>query len=180
MSRIGNAPVALPGGVDVAIEGTTLTVKGTKGSLSRTFSDRVSFSQTDGVVTVARSDDERDSKALHGLSRALLRNMVIGVSEGFRRELNLVGVGYRAAASGKGVELLVGYSHPVKIPATEGITFDVPEPTKIIITGIDKELVGQVAANIRSVRPPEPYKGKGIKYSDEIIRRKAGKSGASR
>lgn len=180
MSRIGNAPVSLPGGVDVAIEGATITVKGSKGTLSRTFSDRVSFSQAEGVVTVARSDDERDSRALHGLSRALLRNMVVGVSEGFRRELNLVGVGYRAAAAGKGIELLVGFSHPVKILAIDGITFEVPEPTKIVVTGIDKELVGQVAANIRSVRPPEPYKGKGIRYSDEIVRRKAGKSGVSR
>jgi large subunit ribosomal protein L6 len=180
MSRIGNAPVSLPGGVDVAIEGATITVKGSKGTLSRTFSDRVSFSQAEGVVTVARSDDERDSRALHGLSRALLRNMVVGVSEGFRRELNLVGVGYRAAAAGKGIELLVGFSHPVKIPAIDGITFEVPEPTKIVVTGIDKELVGPVAANIRSVRPPEPYKGKGIRYSDEIVRRKAGKSGVAR
>ncbi len=180
MSRIGNAPVSLPGGVDVAIEGATITVKGSKGTLSRTFSDRVSFSQAEGVVTVVRSDDERDSRALHGLSRALLRNMVVGVSEGFRRELNLVGVGYRAAAAGKGIELLVGFSHPVRIPAIDGITFEVPEPTKIVVTGIDKELVGQVAANIRSVRPPEPYKGKGIRYSDEIVRRKAGKSGVAR
>ncbi len=180
MSRIGNAPVTVPAGVDVAIDGVTVTVKGSKGSLTRTFSDRVSFASGDGVINVARSDDERDSKALHGLSRALLRNMVIGVSDGFRIELNMIGVGYRAAAAGKGLELLVGFSHPVKIEALDGISFEVPEPTKIIISGIDKELVGQVAANIRSIRPPEPYKGKGIKYSDEVVRRKAGKSGVSR
>ncbi len=180
MSRIGNAPVTVPAGVDIAIDGVTVTVKGSKGSLTRTFTDRVSFARGDGVVNVARSDDERDSKALHGLSRALLRNMVIGVSDGFRLELNMVGVGYRAAAAGKGLELLVGFSHPVKIEAIEGISFEVPEPTKIIISGIDKELVGQVAANIRSIRPPEPYKGKGIKYSDEVVRRKAGKSGVAR
>ena len=180
MSRIGNAPVVVPSGVDVTIDGVTITVKGSKGSLTRTFPDRVSFSRNEGVVKVARSDDERDSKALHGLSRALLRNMVLGVSEGFRLELNMVGVGYRAAPAGKGLELLVGFSHPVKIEAVDGISFEVPEPTKIIISGIDKELVGQVAANIRLVRPPEPYKGKGIKYSDEVIRRKAGKSGVAR
>jgi len=164
----------------VSIDGTTVTAKGAKGSLTRTFTDKISFSQADGVLTVARSDDARETRALHGLSRALMRNMVIGVSDGFRRELNMVGVGYRAAMAGKGIELLVGFSHPVKIEAIDGITFELPEPTKIIITGIDKELVGQVAANIRSVRPPEPYKGKGIKYSDEVIRRKAGKSGVAR
>ena len=164
----------------MSIDGTTVTAKGSKGSLTRTFTDKISFSQADGVLTVARSDDARETRALHGLSRALMRNMVIGVSEGFRRELNMVGVGYRAAMAGKGIELLVGFSHPVKIEAIDGITFELPEPTKIIIPGIDKELVGQVAANIRSVRPPEPYKGKGIKYSDEVIRRKAGKSGVAR
>ena len=180
MSRIGNAPVSVPTGVEVTIEGSTVAVKGARGTLTRTLTDKISFSLAEGVVKVARSDDARETKALHGLSRALLRNMVIGVSEGFRRELNMVGVGYRAAATGKGVELLVGFSHPVKIEAIEGITFEVPEPTKIVITGIDKELVGQVAANLRSIRPPEPYKGKGIKYSDEVVRRKAGKSGVAR
>ncbi len=180
MSRIGNAPVSVPSGVEVTIKGTTVAVKGARGTLTRTFTDKISFSHEEGVITVARSDDARETKALHGLSRALLRNMVIGVSDGFRRELNMVGVGYRASVAGKGIELLVGFSHPVKIEAIEGITFEVPEPTKIVITGIDKELVGQVAANLRSIRPPEPYKGKGIKYSDEVIRRKAGKSGVSR
>jgi len=180
MSRIGLAPISLPSGVEVSVEGTSVTVKGTRGTLQRTFSDRVSFAVTDGVVTVARHDEERESKALHGLSRALLNNMVVGVSEGFQRELLTVGVGYRASLQGKLLELLVGFSHPVKVPAPDGIEFEVPEPTRIIIRGIDKELVGQVAADIRSVRPPEPYKGKGIRYSDEKVRRKAGKSGVAR
>jgi large subunit ribosomal protein L6 len=180
MSRIGLAPISLPSGVEVSVEGTSVTVKGTRGTLQRTFSDRVSFAVTDGVVTVARHDEEHESKALHGLSRALLNNMVVGVSEGFQRELLTVGVGYRASLQGKLLELLVGFSHPVKVPAPDGIEFEVPEPTRIIIRGIDKELVGQVAADIRSVRPPEPYKGKGIRYSDEKIRRKAGKSGVAR
>jgi large subunit ribosomal protein L6 len=180
MSRIGLAPISLPSGVEVSVEGTKVTVKGTKGMLRRTFSDRVSFAVTDGVVTVARHDEERESKALHGLSRALLNNMVVGVSEGFQKELLTVGVGYRASLQGKLLELLVGFSHPVKVPAPDGIEFEVPEPTRIIVRGIDKELVGQVAADIRSVRPPEPYKGKGIRYSDEKVRRKAGKSGVAR
>jgi large subunit ribosomal protein L6 len=180
MSRIGLAPISLPSGVEVSVEGTSVTVKGTRGTLQRTFSDRVSFAVTDGVVTVARHDEEHESKALHGLSRALLNNMVVGVSEGFQRELLTVGVGYRASLQGKLLELLVGFSHPVKVPAPDGIEFEVPEPTRIIIRGIDKELVGQVAADIRSVRPPEPYKGKGIRYSDEKVRRKAGKSGVAR
>jgi large subunit ribosomal protein L6 len=180
MSRIGLAPISLPSGVEVSVEGTKVTVKGTKGMLRRTFSDRVSFAVTDGVVTVARHDEERESKALHGLSRALLNNMVVGVSAGFQKELLTVGVGYRASLQGKLLELLVGFSHPVKVPAPDGIEFEVPEPTRIIVRGIDKELVGQVAADIRSVRPPEPYKGKGIRYSDEKVRRKAGKSGVAR
>jgi len=179
MSRIGLAPIPLPSGVDVSIDGTDITVKGSKGTLQRTFSDRVTVELTDGVVTVARKDEERESKALHGLSRALLNNMVVGVSEGFQKELLTVGVGYRASLQGKSLELLVGFSHPVKFPAPEGIEFEVPEPTRIIIRGIDKELVGQVAADIRGVRPPEPYKGKGIRYADEVVRRKAGKSGAA-
>jgi len=179
MSRIGLAPIALPSGVDIAIDGPKVTVKGSKGTLERTFSDRVTFDVADGVVRVARQDEERESKALHGLSRALLNNMVVGVSEGFQRELLTVGVGYRASLQGKSLELLVGFSHPVKFPAPDGIDFEVPEPTRIIIRGIDKELVGQVAADIRSVRPPEPYKGKGIRYSNETVRRKAGKSGAT-
>ena len=178
MSRIGNAPVTIPGGVDVSIDGPSVTVKGPKGELSRTFSDRISFSQEDDTVVVAREADDREARSLHGLSRALLQNMVTGVSDGYVKELTTVGVGYRANLQGKTLELQVGYSHPVHIEQPEGIEFEVPEQTKIIVRGIDKELVGQVAADIRSVRPPEPYKGKGIRYTDEKVRRKAGKAGA--
>jgi large subunit ribosomal protein L6 len=180
MSRIGLAPITLPTGVDVTIDGPSVTVKGSKGSLSRTFSDRVSFTLDDGVVSVSRLDDERQSRALHGLSRALLQNMVVGVSQGFQKDLQCFGVGYRASLQGSALELLVGFSHPVKVDAPEGITFEVPEPTKIVVRGIDKELVGQVAADVRGVRPPEPYKGKGIRYVDEVVRRKAGKAGVAR
>ncbi len=181
MSRIGNAPVPLPAGVDVAVDGGShVTVKGAKGSLERVFPDVVGFEVGDGSVVVTRADDERESKALHGLSRALLNNMVRGVSEGFSKELQAVGVGYRASLQGRTLELLVGYSHPVAIEAPDGIEFEVPEPTRIVVSGIDKEKVGQVAANIRSVRPPEPYKGKGIRYVDEYVRRKAGKAGVAR
>ena len=178
MSRIGNAPVAVPTGVEVAIEGATITVKGDKGTLTRTFSDRISFAMEEGVIDVTRDGDDREARSLHGLSRALLQNMVTGVSAGYVKELTTVGVGYRANLQGSTLELQVGYSHPVHIEQPEGIEFEVPEQTKIIVRGIDKELVGQVAADIRSVRPPEPYKGKGIRYSDEQVRRKAGKAGA--
>ncbi len=177
MSRIGKKPVEVPSGVDVAIDGSDVVVKGTKGELSRTFNDRIGFDVDEGVITLTRPDDSRESRALHGLSRALLNNMVVGVSEGFRKELEIQGVGYRANLKGRDIELQVGFSHPVNISAPEGITFEVPEQTKIIVSGIDKELVGQVAANIRKVRPPEPYKGKGIRYSGEYVRRKAGKAG---
>jgi large subunit ribosomal protein L6 len=177
MSRIGKMPVTVPSGVDVNVDGTQVTVKGSKGELSREFTDRVSFTMDDGVITVAREDDTRESRALHGLSRALLSNMVVGVSEGFSKVLEIQGVGYRASLNGSDIELLVGFSHPVNVKAPKGITFEVPEPTRIIVTGIDKEQVGQVAADIRKVRPPEPYKGKGIRYSGEYVRRKAGKAG---
>jgi large subunit ribosomal protein L6 len=177
MSRIGKMPVAVPSGVDVKVDGTQVTVKGSKGELSREFTDRVTFSIDDGVITVAREDDTRESRALHGLSRALLSNMVEGVSEGFTKVLEIQGVGYRASLKGSDIELLVGFSHPVNVKAPKGITFEVPEPTRIVISGIDKEQVGQVAADIRKVRPPEPYKGKGIRYSGEYVRRKAGKAG---
>jgi large subunit ribosomal protein L6 len=178
MSRIGNAPVEVPSGVEVTMDGATITVKGSKGTLIRTFSERISFEMEDGTITVARDGEDREAKSLHGLSRALLQNMVTGVSEGYSKELTTVGVGYRANLQGKTLELQVGFSHPVHIDQPEGIEFEVPEQTKIIVRGIDKELVGQVAADIRSVRPPEPYKGKGIRYSDEHVRRKAGKAGA--
>jgi large subunit ribosomal protein L6 len=177
MSRIGKMPVTVPSGVDVKVDGTQVTVKGSKGELSREFTDRVSFSMDDGVITVGREDDTRESRALHGLSRALLSNMVEGVSEGFTKVLEIQGVGYRASLKGSDIELLVGFSHPVNVKAPKGITFEVPEPTRIVISGIDKEQVGQVAADIRKVRPPEPYKGKGIRYSGEYVRRKAGKAG---
>jgi len=177
MSRIGKMPVDMPSGVDVKVDGAHVTVKGSKGELSRQFNDRVSFSIENGVITVVREDDTRESRALHGLSRALLANMVHGVSEGFSKVLEIQGVGYRASLKGSDIELLVGFSHPVEVKAPKGITFEVPEPTRIVVSGIDKEQVGQVAADIRKVRPPEPYKGKGIRYSGEYVRRKAGKAG---
>jgi large subunit ribosomal protein L6 len=177
MSRIGKMPVDMPSGVDVKVDGAHVTVKGSKGELSRQFNDRVSFSIEDGVITVVREDDTRESRALHGLSRALLANMVHGVSEGFSKVLEIQGVGYRASLKGSDIELLVGFSHPVEVKAPKGITFEVPEPTRIVVSGIDKEQVGQVAADIRKVRPPEPYKGKGIRYAGEYVRRKAGKAG---
>jgi len=177
MSRIGKMPVDMPSGVDVKVDGSQVTVKGSKGELSRLFNDRVSFSVEDGVITVVREDDTRESRALHGLSRALLANMVHGVSEGFTKVLEIQGVGYRASLKGSDIELLVGFSHPVDVKAPKGITFEVPEPTRIVVSGIDKEQVGQIAADIRKVRPPEPYKGKGIRYAGEYVRRKAGKAG---
>jgi len=179
MSRIGNAPVPLPAGIDVAVEGSTVTVTGPKGALTRTFSDRITFAVVDGRIVVTRRNDERQSRALHGLSRALVANMVAGVSAGFVRELQMVGVGYRAALQGNTLELLVGFSHPVRVTAPEGIDFEVPEPTRILVRGIDRERVGQVAAEIRRIRPPEPYKGKGIRYVAEKVRRKAGKAGVT-
>lgn len=179
MSRIGYAPIELPGGVEVKVSGLEVEVKGPKGSLTRTVDPLLSVNVDDGVVRVDRVDDERDSRARHGLTRALLSNMVVGVSEGYSKELNLVGVGYRAALKGTQLELQVGFSHPVLIDAVEGIDFEVPEPTRIIVSGIDKQRVGQIAADIRAVRPPEPYKGKGIRYVDERVRRKAGKAGVT-
>jgi large subunit ribosomal protein L6 len=180
MSRVGNAPIDIPAGVEIKIDGSTVTVKGSQGTLIRTFSDRITVAQDEGRIVVTRADDQRESRALHGLTRALLANMVTGVSAGFSKELQTVGVGYRAALKGSTLELQVGYSHPVNIETPDGVSFEVPEPTKIIVRGIDKEKVGQAAANIRSVRPPEPYKGKGIRYVDEYVRRKAGKAGVAR
>lgn len=177
MSRVGKQPVGLPDGVDVKVDGTAVKVKGSKGELARTFHERIGFEIEDGVVTVTRPDDSRESRALHGLSRALLHNMVVGVSDGFRKELEIHGVGYRVALKGSNIELQVGFSHTVEVEAPDGITFEVPDQTKIVVTGIDKEQVGQVAADIRKVRPPEPYKGKGIRYAGEHVRRKAGKAG---
>ena len=179
MSRVGNAPITLPSGVELKVEGDVVEVKGPKGTLTQAINPSISVAVEDGDVTLTRASDERDDRALHGLTRALVNNMVAGVSEGFSKELTLVGVGYRAALKGNQLELQVGFSHPVNIDALDGITFEVPEPTKIIVSGIDKQKVGQVAADIRAVRPPEPYKGKGIRYSDEYVRRKAGKAGVT-
>jgi large subunit ribosomal protein L6 len=179
MSRIGNSPISLPAGVEVKMNGDTVEVKGPKGTLTQPVNSAITVAVDEGTVTVARDNDERQNRALHGLTRALINNMVIGVTEGYSKELTAVGVGYRAVLKGKLLELQVGFSHPVNIEAPEGITFEVPEPTKIIVSGIDKQKVGQVAADIRAVRPPEPYKGKGIRYSDEHVRRKAGKAGVS-
>jgi large subunit ribosomal protein L6 len=177
MSRIGNSPITLPSGVDVSVAGTSVTVKGPRGTLARDLHESITVTVDDGVVKVMRADDERYTRALHGLSRALVNNMVVGVHDGYRKDLQMIGVGYRASLQGSRLELQVGYSHPVHVEAVEGIAFEVPEPTRIAVTGIDKELVGQVAADIRKVRPPEPYKGKGIRYVNEVVRKKAGKAG---
>jgi large subunit ribosomal protein L6 len=179
MSRIGKSPVPLPSGVEVKVDGSGVSVTGAKGTLERTFDPRMSFTVSDGSVEVARANDERETRALHGLSRALLNNMVVGVSEGYRKDLEMVGVGYRVSLKGNVIELLVGFSHSVQITAPDGIQFEVPENTKISVIGIDKQLVGQIAADIRKVRPPEPYKGKGIRYAGEHVRRKAGKAGVT-
>ena len=178
MSRIGNAPISVPDGVEVSIAGPDVTVKGSKGTLEHTLPEGIAANLEDGMVAVTRESDERNVKALHGLSRSLVNNMVIGVSEGFRKDLEIVGVGYRAnAKSPSTLELALGFSHPVQVEAPEGVTFDVPEPTKIGVIGIDKQVVGQVAAVIRAYRKPEPYKGKGVRYVGERVVRKAGKAG---
>lgn len=175
MSRIGRAPIPLPDGVTVDIKGQHVSVKGPKGELSHTVVDPIVVVQEDGQLQVTRPTDRAPHRSLHGLSRTLVANMVQGVSQGFERRLELVGVGYRAQIKGRDLELAVGFSHPVLIQAPDGITFDCPAPTQIVVSGIDKQLVGQIAANIRKVRPPEPYKGKGIKYDGEVVRRKVGK-----
>ncbi|NGQ97200.1 50S ribosomal protein L6 [Brevibacillus sp. SYP-B805] len=177
MSRVGRKPIALPAGVTVTKNGTELTVKGPKGTLVRNFHPDITININDNEILVERPSDNKLHRALHGTTRAVLANMVTGVSEGFSRTLELVGVGYRAAKAGKGVTLSLGFSHPVEITPEEGIEIEVPNQTTLVIKGIDKERVGQVAAEIRSIRKPEPYKGKGIKYSDEVVRRKEGKKG---
>ena len=176
MSRIGKEPISVPSDVQVSIEGRSVGVTGPKGSLDLDLPGEINVRQEDDKVLVERPNDDRKNKSLHGLTRSLINNMVIGVSEGFKKELEIVGVGYRAAKSGDGLELQLGFSHPVKVKAPDGITFDVPEPTQIIVSGINKEIVGQVAADIRSYRKPEPYKGKGIRYAGEHVARKAGKA----
>jgi large subunit ribosomal protein L6 len=177
MSRIGKAPIAIPSGVDITITGQHVTVKGPKGTLSRVIPGEIIVRKEDSTLFVERPNDERQNRSLHGLSRTLVSNMVIGVTDGFSKELEIVGVGYRAEAQGANLRLALGFSHPVNVPAPDGITFEIPVQTRIIIKGIDKELVGQVAANIRSIRKPEPYKGKGVRYAGERILRKAGKTG---
>ena len=178
MSRIGNAPVAVPAGVDVTVADGTVTVKGPKGSLSRAIPGGIEIRQEDGALTFVRPNDERKNKALHGLTRSLVNNMVIGVTDGYSKQLEIVGVGYRAEAQGaNALRLNLGFSHPVNVTAPEGISFEVPVPTQVVVSGIDKEVVGQVAANIRSIRKPEPYKGKGVRYAGERVLRKAGKAG---
>ncbi|MFM8846646.1 MAG: 50S ribosomal protein L6 [Actinomycetota bacterium] len=178
MSRIGKAPITLPSGVEVKVAGNSVTVKGPKGTLTRDLVGGISVRQEENELLVERPNDERQSRSLHGLSRALVSNMVVGVTDGFTKELEIVGVGYRAELKGpSAIRLNLGFSHPVDVAAPEGVTFEVPVQTRVIIKGIDKELVGQVAANIRSIRKPEPYKGKGVRYLNERILRKAGKAG---
>ena len=176
MSRIGKIPVAVPNGVTCTIDGTHVHVKGPKGELDRHFSDLVTIAQEGEEIVVAPVDESREANAQHGLTRTLVHNMVVGVSEGFEKKLQLIGVGYRATLKGRDLELALGYSHPVKIAAGEGISFEVPDNTHISVKGISKERVGQVAADIRAKRPPEPYKGKGIRYEGEHVRRKLGKA----
>jgi large subunit ribosomal protein L6 len=170
-------PISIPSGVDVKIDGARVAVKGPKGELEHTIVGGVSVSRTDDVLNVERVDDTRENRSLHGLQRSLIANMVTGVSEGFAKELEIVGVGYRAQAQGpEKIEIAVGFSHPVHVQAPAGVTFEVPQPTRIVVRGFDKQLVGQVAADIRKLRKPEPYKGKGIRYAGERVQRKAGKS----
>ena len=178
MSRIGKAPIAVPAGVTVTIADGQVTVKGPKGELARPIPDAITMRQDGDTLLVERPDDQRQNRALHGMFRSLVNNMVVGVTEGFRKDLEIVGVGYRAAAKGSStIDLQLGFSHPVSVEAPAGIEFVVPVQTKIEVHGIDKEVVGQVAANIRSIRKPEPYKGKGVRYAGEHVRRKAGKAG---
>ena len=178
MSRIGRLPVPVPTGVDVTITGNDVTVKGPKGTLSRTISEPLSVTrQEDGSILVTRPDDERESRSLHGLSRTLINNMVVGVTEGYSKQLEIVGTGYRVVQKGTGIELSLGFSHTVSVDAPEGVELKVDGNLKIIVSGISKEQVGEVAANIRKIRPPEPYKGKGVRYAGENVRRKVGKAG---
>jgi large subunit ribosomal protein L6 len=177
VSRVGKKPIVIPSGVDVTIDGTRVVVKGPNGTLEHDAPESISVARDGDEIVVTRPDDERENRALHGLTRSLVANMVTGVSTGFTRDLEIVGVGYRAIAQGPSkLELQLGFSHPVHFDAPDGVTFEVPAPTRITVRGADKQLVGQVAANIRKIRKPEPYKGKGIRYSDERVLRKAGKS----
>jgi large subunit ribosomal protein L6 len=178
MSRIGRSPIPVPSGVDVRIEGDHVAVTGPRGTLERDLPEPITIRQDDGQLLVERPDDERRSRALHGLARSLVDNMVVGVTAGFRKELEIVGVGYRATAAGPNrIDLALGFSHPVSVQAPEGISFTVPAPNRIVVEGNDKQAVGQVAAEIRALRKPEPYKGKGVRYAGERVQRKAGKAG---
>ncbi len=177
MSRIGRKPITVPAGVEVKIDGTVVTVKGPKGTLTQTFHPNMKIELTGAELTVTRPDDEKQNRSLHGLTRTLLANMVEGVTNGFKKELEINGVGYRVQKQGKQVIMNLGYSHQVIVEEVEGITLDVPDPNHIVVNGADKQLVGQIASEIREKRPPEPYKGKGIKYATEVIRRKEGKAG---
>ena len=181
MSRIGKMPVAIPAGVEVTVaDGNLVTVKGPKGTLTQQLQPSMTIKQEGAELLVSRPDDGKENRALHGLTRALLHNMVVGVTDGYKKTLEVNGVGYRAAKEGKELVMNLGYSHPVKVPEIDGITIDVPAPNKVVISGPDKQKVGQFAAEVREKRPPEPYKGKGIKYVDEVIRRKVGKTGAKK
>jgi large subunit ribosomal protein L6 len=178
MSRIGRLPIPVPSGVDVTIDGRTISVKGPKGALSHTVTEPITVERgEDGVLNVQRPDDERQSRALHGLSRTLIANMITGVTQGYSKTLEIVGVGYRVQARGSDLEFALGFSHPVPVKAPEGITFTVEAPTRFRVEGIDKQQVGEVAANIRKLRKPDPYKGKGVRYQGEVVRRKVGKTG---
>ena len=177
MSRIGRLPITVPSTVDVTIDGRQLTVKGPKGTLSRELHPDMTVSKEDGTLVVTRPTEQKTHKQLHGLTRTLVNNMVVGVTDGYRKGLEITGVGYRATLNGKKLQLNLGYSHPIEIDPPEGISFEVENPTRLAVVGIDKELVGQIAAKVRSTRKPEPYKGKGVRYAGEYIRRKAGKAG---
>ena len=181
MSRIGRAPISIPAGVEIKLEDNNIvTVKGPKGTLTRQFKPSMAITMEEGVLHVARPNDAKENRSLHGLTRTLLHNMVVGVTDGFKKELDVNGVGYRVAKEGNKLVMNLGYSHQVVMEEIEGITIEVPSPNKIVIHGCDKQQVGQFAAEVREKRPPEPYKGKGIKYTDEVIRRKAGKTGAKK
>ena len=177
MSRIGRAPITIPAGVDVTLDGNTITVKGPKGTATRTVNPELTVKVEDGAIHVTRPNDEKYTRSIHGLNRTLIANMVHGVTEGFSKTLEVNGVGYRAAKEGNKLVMNLGFSHQVFVPEIEGITIDVPNPNTVVISGTDKQKVGQFAAEVRGKRPPEPYKGKGIKYADEVIRRKEGKTG---
>jgi large subunit ribosomal protein L6 len=178
MSRIGRLPIAVPGGVDVAVDGNDVTVKGPKGSLSHKIANPIAIERADdGTLTVTRPDDERASRSLHGLTRTLIANMVIGVTQGYEKKLEIVGTGYRVAAKGATLEFALGYSHPIVVQPPEGVTFAVEAPTRFSVSGIDKQAVGEVAANLRKLRKPDPYKGKGVRYAGEVVKRKVGKAG---